>query len=131
MAKGEAIRIFLMNGDADGIWQVEYDMLPIRAYKIPRCLMSNRKEIEGLNKPAIYFLLGDDETGKSRDEKCVYIGETENPNERLTNHLDKKDWWYHAIVFISTNDFLNKARVKYLESRLLNASRTTKNPENT
>lgn len=119
MTRGKAIRIFLIDGDADGRWQAEHEMRPVRAYKIPRTLISKSKEIEDLQKPAVYFLIGDDETGESRDGKRVYIGETENPSQRFIDHLSKKDWWYHAIVLVSTNEFLNKARVKYLESRLL------------
>ncbi|MFV0425217.1 MAG: GIY-YIG nuclease family protein [Bacilli bacterium] len=57
----------------------------------------------------------DDETG----EPLVYIGETEDAIERLSVHAKKeeKNYWIEAIVFISKDDNLNKAHIKYLESR--------------
>lgn len=48
----------------------------------------------------------------------VYIGEAENVFERLNQHLSNKEFWTECIVFISKDDNLNKARIKYLENRI-------------
>jgi len=48
----------------------------------------------------------------------LYIGEAENIFNRLTQHVKEKDFWNEAIVFISKDDNLNKAHIKYLENRL-------------
>lgn len=48
----------------------------------------------------------------------VYIGEAESILKRLTQHLNQKDFWNETIVFISKDENLNKAHVKYLENRL-------------
>ncbi|SMC92070.1 GIY-YIG catalytic domain-containing protein [Desulfocicer vacuolatum DSM 3385] len=48
----------------------------------------------------------------------VYIGEAENIYKRLTQHLNQKDFWHEAVVFISKDDNLNKAHIKYLEHRM-------------
>ena len=45
----------------------------------------------------------------------VYIGETENAFNRLKQHVEK-DFWNEAVVFISKDENLNKAHVKFLES---------------
>lgn len=57
----------------------------------------------------------DDENGKP----LVYIGETEDAIQRLGEHIrnEKKNYWVEAIVFISKDDHLNRAHIKYLESR--------------
>lgn len=62
----------------------------------------------------VYLLFGKDEDGKDQ----VYIGEAENILKRLYQQLSSKDFWNETIVFISKDDNLNKAHVKYLENRL-------------
>ena len=57
----------------------------------------------------------------------VYIGEAENVYSRLVQHISEKEFWNESVVFISKDENLNKAHIKYLESRLFeiatNASR--------
>jgi K+ transporter len=48
----------------------------------------------------------------------IYIGEAENIFRRLSHHIKEKDFWNDAIVFISKDENLNKAHIKYLENRL-------------
>lgn len=62
----------------------------------------------------MYMLFGKDEEGESQ----VYIGEAENVLKRLGSHMAEKDFWNEAIAFISKDENLNKAHIKYLESRL-------------
>ena len=47
-----------------------------------------------------------------------YIGEAENVYGRLVQHISEKEFWNEAVVFISKDENLNKAHIKYLESRL-------------
>ncbi len=48
----------------------------------------------------------------------AYIGEAENVYSRLVQHISEKEFWNEAVVFISKDENLNKAHIKYLESRL-------------
>ncbi|HYG97491.1 MAG TPA: GIY-YIG nuclease family protein [Terriglobales bacterium] len=48
----------------------------------------------------------------------AYIGEAEVIRERLKQHKTK-EFWVSAIVFISKDENLTKAHVRYLESRLI------------
>ena len=43
----------------------------------------------------------------------------------MENHLAQKDFWNEAITFISKDNNLNKAHVKYLESRLYEIAKDT------
>jgi hypothetical protein len=52
------------------------------------------------------------------DKGQIYIGEAEDIYKRLLQHLKEKDFWNDAIVFISKDENLNKAHIKYLENRL-------------
>ena len=63
----------------------------------------------------MYFLSGaDSDSGKS----AVYVGEAESIRERLRGHLDK-DFWNHVVFFVSKDENLTKAHVRYLEGRLI------------
>lgn len=74
----------------------------------------------------MYFLFGrNDET----DEEQVYIGEAENIFNRLKQHLSEKDFWTECIVFISKDNNLNKAHIKYLENHLYILAKESKRYE--
>ncbi len=62
----------------------------------------------------MYLLFGKDDDGKDK----VYIGEAESILKRLNQQLTQKDFWNEAIIFISKDENLNKAHIKYLENRL-------------
>ena len=67
-----------------------------------------------LDKTGIYILTGTDLSGSPR----AYIGEAEAIRDRLKQHKSK-EFWISAIVFVSKDENLTKAHVRYLESRLL------------
>ena len=74
----------------------------------------------------MYFLFGrNDET----DEEQVYIGEAENIFNRIKQHLSEKDFWTECIVFISKDNNLNKAHIKYLENHLYILAKESKRYE--
>lgn len=67
-----------------------------------------------LTSTGVYLLFGKDDEGKDQ----VYIGEAESVLKRLNQHLAQKDFWNEVIVFISKDENLNKAHIKYIENRL-------------
>lgn len=93
-----------------------------KAYKIPRIKVKDCIDRNDLVSTGVYLLLGKDEEGK----ELVYIGEAESILKRLNQHLNQKDFWNEAIVFISKDENLNKAHVKYLENRLHNIAHSAK-----
>ena len=112
---GKSIHLFLIEGIADGRWMCELSNWTGKAYKIPRNCVKESSDREELKNTGIYFLFGkSDETDTYR----VYIGEAENIYERLLTHLKEKDFWHECVVFISKDNNLNKAHVKYLENRM-------------
>lgn len=114
--RGRNLKIFLMDGLASGRWMCELSNWTGKAYKIPRTSYKKCMDRDELRNPSVYFLFGnDDENGMP----LVYIGETEDAIQRLGEHIksEKKNYWVEAIVFISKDDHLNKAHIKYLEGR--------------
>ena len=113
MANGKYITHFLIDGSVDGVIACELFNWTGKGYKIPRNLLKNVAEREDLKKAGVYFLVGHNES----DQPTVYIGEAEEVYKRLTQHQDK-DFWSEALTFISKDENLNKAHIKYLEYTL-------------
>lgn len=115
MKFGKTIKIFLIDGDPNGRMSCELSNWSGKAYKIPRIKVKDCTDREDLtSSTGVYLLFGKDDDGKDQ----VYIGEAETILKRLNQQLTSKDFWNEAIVFISKDDNLNKAHVKYLENRL-------------
>lgn len=72
------------------------------------------QKIEELSSPGIYFLISKNIT---TTQITLYVGEADEVNSRLKNHLSGKDWWDTFVCFISKDGNLTKAHVRYLEKR--------------
>lgn len=114
MKFGKTIKIFLIDGDPNGRMSCELSNWTGKAYKIPRIKIKDCSDRDDLVSTGVYLLFGKDEDGKDQ----VYIGEAESILKRLSQHLAQKDFWHETIVFISKDENLNKAHIKYLENRL-------------
>lgn len=114
MKFGKTIKIFLIDGEPNGRMSCELSNWSGKAYKIPRIKVKDCSDRNDLISTGVYLLFGKDEEGKD----LVYIGEAESILKRLNQHLNQKDFWNEAIIFISKDENLNKAHVKYLENRL-------------
>lgn len=114
MKFGKTIKIFLIDGEPNGRMSCELSNWSGKAYKIPRIKIKDCSDREDLTSTGVYLLFGKDDTGKDQ----VYIGEAESILKRLNQQLTQKDFWNEAIVFISKDENLNKAHIKYLENRL-------------
>lgn len=117
---GKTIKLFLIDGEPSGRMTCELSNWTGKAYKIPRIKIKDCTDRPDLNNPGVYLLFGKNEIGKD----IVYIGEAETVFKRLTQHLTQKDFWTEAIVFISKDENLNKAHIKYLENRLFDLAKT-------
>lgn len=122
MVFGKTIKIFLIDGDPNGRMSCELSNWTGKAYKIPRIKLKDCIDRKDLMSTGIYLLLGKNAENKD----LVYIGEAENVFTRLNQHLASKDFWKEAIVFISKDENLNKAHIKYLENRLHDTALMTK-----
>lgn len=114
MKFGKTIKIFLIDGDPNGRMSCELSNWSGKAYKIPRVKIKDCTDRDDLTSTGVYLLFGKDEEGKDQ----VYIGEAESILKRLNQQLTSKDFWNEAIIFISKDENLNKAHIKYLENRL-------------
>ena len=111
---GKTIKIFLIDGEPNGRLTCELSNWTGKAFKIPRSkikISANRPELENTG---VYILFG----RSSDDKDLAYIGEGEEIYKRIVQQVSSKDFWNDAIVFVSKDENLNKAHIKYLENRL-------------
>jgi len=123
MAAGKEIKLFLIDGLPDGRLAGEIANWTGKALKIPRSLLKQSSARDELSKTGLYLLFGKD-VGNPEDN-TVYIGEAEETFSRLVQH-QKLDFWTEAVVIVSKDDYLNKAHVKYLESKLYELAKAAK-----
>lgn len=110
------ITIFLTTGNPNGIKKLEVSNRTIRAYVMPRALISDAKKFRELTQPALYLLF-------DKDDTKAYIGESENFYERVKNHDQSKDFWETAVAFIAKDKSLEKGDIKFLESLAVEQSK--------
>jgi hypothetical protein len=109
------IKLFLPRGDAKSLRTAEISNWSGKAVAAPRTELDELLVREELEKAGVYILIGSDPlTNAAR----AYIGEAEVIRDRLKQHKTK-EFWVSAIVFVSKDENLTKAHVRYLESRLL------------
>ncbi|MCU0967137.1 MAG: GIY-YIG nuclease family protein [Burkholderiaceae bacterium] len=109
------IKLFLPYGDARRLRVGEVSNWTGKALAAPRTELEDLLARDELESSGVYFLLGvNPDTG----DNLAYIGEAEVIRERLRQHK-AKDFWNSVVVFVSKDENLTKAHVRYLENRLL------------
>jgi hypothetical protein len=115
MRSSATIKLFLPHGDPKRLRTAEVSNWTGKALAAPRTELEDLIRREELDKSGAYFLLGNDpKTGAS----LAYIGEAEVIRDRLKQHRSK-EFWVSVVVFVSKDENLTKAHVRYLEARLM------------
>lgn len=123
MNKPFSLRIFVVDGDPDGLRVVERSNWIGRALMFPRALLPQVKLRDELKQTGVYLLIGPREDGEG---DLLYIGEGDPVRPRLENHYAQKDFWTRAVCFIAAPGQLNKAHVQFLEANLIRLAKTAK-----
>lgn len=121
---GRSVRLFLVDGSPQGLRTAEVGMWTGQALVAPRTELARLGKREEIQSTGVYVLVGpaEDQTF----ETAVYIGEADDAWARLTNHASNKDFWTWVVVFVSKDDNLTKAHVRWLEARLVQEIRAAK-----
>lgn len=113
------IKIFLVHGDFKRLRTAELSNWTGKAVAGPRSEFEGVLAREESEKSGVYFLTGTDpESGKP----AIYIGEAENIRDRVKSHLEK-DFWNQIVYFVSKDENLTKAHIRYLEGKLIDKAR--------
>ena len=119
-----SLRIFVADGDPDGLRIVDKSNWIGKALVFPRALLPQVKARPELAQTGVYLLLGPRPDGEG---DMLYVGEGDPIRPRLESHYAQKDFWTRAVGFTTTTaGQLNKAHVQFLESRLIALARAAK-----
>lgn len=123
---GFSIRIFMPDGEPEGLRIIEKSNWTGQGIMFPRSLFAKARSRKELKRAGVYILW---ESVPADHLPKVYVGEGDSVLPRLDQHGAKKDFWTHAVVFISKDQNLNKAHVQYIESRLVQLANQAKRCE--
>lgn len=115
---GRSLELYFIDGRPDGMLTAEVFNWTGHVLMTPRTRIGGALARKEARYTGVYLLLGE-QVGEPR----AYIGEGEDISDRIRNHDTKKDWWTSAVLVTTSANNLNKAHVKYLESRLVEEAR--------
>ena len=112
MVTSKKLEIIYHNGQPDGIRSIRRHLSTMTTYVIPRPLLSEAKNITGINRPGIYYLINENDENKIAQ---IYIGQTRNGVVRLDDHNRSKDFWNKAIMFLADSKTFSLDMISGLE----------------
>lgn len=111
----------------NGIKKYESKIYKILAYDFyinKENIIDFKNQVKDNKLSGIYFLINHGVT-KDGNSKVLYIGESENFLNRLSSHMNKKEWkdedgnFVFNQVFFITNEHFLKTEISYLESKFI------------
>jgi hypothetical protein len=114
------LKMFLAFGDPKRLRIVELSNWTGKAVAGPRSEFEKVLEREESLNSGVYFLTGID---PDTDKSAIYIGEAECIRDRIKSHLSK-DFWNNIAFFITKDENLTKAHVRYIEGRLIELAKS-------
>lgn len=114
-AHGATIRIFLADGTPKGLRVLEKSNWIGRGLAFERADWPRVRARTDFGRPGVYVLIGQADDGTD----LGYVGEGDELRKRITQQYASLGFWQRAVAFTSRDQDLNKAHVRYLESRLL------------
>lgn len=116
MAEPYTIRIFVPDGDPDGVRIIDRMNWTGVGLVFPREKWATTRNRPESARTGVYILLGyqgDDEL------PTLYIGQGDGIRDRIDSHFKTKDFWDRGILFTSTSGGLNRAHITWLEYALI------------
>ena len=119
----QVLQFVIEENNPAGIIECSIDEWVGISYKVSRNRLKEASKLDYINNTGVYILFGEDE---NTAEKIAYIGEAENIYNRLFEHNRTKDFWNECIVFVSKDNSINKAHIKYIEHELFKIGKNAK-----
>lgn len=118
---GQSLELFFVDGKPDGMLTAEIFNWTGHVLIAPRTQLAETLRRKEAAYTGVYVLLGDDPDSSLTK---AYIGEADDVASRIRNHDAEREWWTSVVIVTSSANSLNKAHVKYLESRLVEQARS-------
>lgn len=115
MSETATIKLFLPFGDPTRLRTAELSNWSGKALAAPRSDLAELFARDEVGQSGVYLLTG---TEAKTGEGVAYVGEAEVIRSRLKQHA-AKDFWNQVVVFVSKDENLTKAHIRYLEGELI------------
>ncbi len=120
------VSLLLRGDDASGVIVATQDNWTGQIFSIP--IVDVSATASELSRPGVYVLIGVSEDGE--EVPMIYVGEAEAIDNRLLpshQQLTRDDVaWNRIIIIASKDDDLNKAHVRWIESKLISLANSAK-----
>lgn len=113
---GRKLTIYMLDGSVTGPKTIEIGNWSGKAIYSPRAALKVLLLRPEFDAPGIYFLRSQSESYEF--DESIYIGEAEELRARLKQHIADRDF-ESVVCFLSKDEMLTKAHIKYLEARLI------------
>lgn len=110
------IKLFMPDGNPSSFKIIEKMNWTGIGLEISRGSWIQNKNRPEFDNAGIYILVGYE---GSNDLPTLYIGQGDGVKRRIDDHMNNKEFWDRAIVFVSSNGGLNRAHITWLEWSLI------------
>lgn len=119
-----SIRIFMPDGSPTGLRTAEIGMSTVKAVSCSRTSLEQLAKRPEARRTGFYVLIGPDQEIAGR--AAIYVGEGDVVLDRLMSHDNdaSKDFFERILLFVSKDENLTKAHVRWLEARLVERAKT-------
>ena len=116
---GRSLKLFLVDGTPTGVITAELGNWSGMAVVASRTALPDLIKRPESSRTGVYLLAGADPDTTSGT--LVYVGEGDNPKDRLVAHDadESKQFFTRVCLIVAKDGNLNKAYARYLESRLI------------
>jgi hypothetical protein len=114
-----------VDGTPEGLRLVEKSNWTGLGIVCPRSQYGQARHRVEFSRPGVYVLVGPGESALPQ----IYVGEAEGLRGRLDSHQQNKDFWTRVVAFTSKDGSINKAHIRYVESRLITLAKAAKRAE--
>ncbi len=110
------IRLFLPDGNPDTLKIIDKMNWTGVGLEVARSAWATHRKRKEFEQAGVYILIG---YQNDDDIATLYIGQGDGVKTRIDSHEKQKDFWDKALVFISSNNGLNRAHITWLEWALI------------
>ncbi|MGL5438669.1 MAG: GIY-YIG nuclease family protein [Metamycoplasmataceae bacterium] len=112
MSKTATIQSTLYKSNPRGLRIHEKGIDILYFFEIPREIIKEIKNQPNINNSGVYFLL-------SENHEIIYIGQTDNIHQRITEHNQTKEF-SKILAFVSKTNSFSRTDIDYLEWHYIN-----------
>ena len=121
MKKPFTIELFMPDGDANTLKIINKMDWTGLGLEISRVAWSEHRNRDELKRAGIYILIGYKD---GDDLPSLYIGHGDGIKKRIERHYKNKPFWDRVLIFISSNQDLNRAHITWLEWALIQQAKS-------